>query len=80
MARRIVHKLKLLLTLVLIVVMTTPATIIAAPFDEGVIWADLPVIDPPEIDLSQYPEFAEIAAMHRSMPESMEAFNALTVE
>ena len=64
MTRNIIHWLKKLVLFVLIVVMTTPTAVAAAEiFDEGARWANLPVIEPLDVDLSRFPELAEALAM-----------------
>ena len=83
MTKGIISKFKQILAFVLIVVMTTPTMIHATnPYDEeAAIWADLPVIEPLDIDLSQFPELAELLAKHSpSMPEGISAFGELTAE
>jgi len=56
--------------------MVTPTMASAAnPYDiEAAMWADLPVIEPLEIDFAQFPELAELAARSAiSLPDGMRA-------
>ena len=68
-------RLKQLLALLLIVIMATPTTTLyAAPnFEEAEIWADLPELAPIEVDISEFPELADLESL-LAMPELIDAY------
>jgi len=95
MTKSIISKIKVIVLFLLIASLLAPKLAIAAmPEDEAARWADLPVIDPLEIDLTLFPEYADLIALH-NMPsilasledleglephEMLEALTALSAE